>query len=346
MVEHHALLNYIMHAVHHYFVSVQSSVVSSSLSFDATVTSLICPLMMGGSINLLADNGQSLELLHEVLVNQSEALLFKLTPSHLRALIDLASINTLSECAHVFIVGGEALPASVVELHQQLYMPNAVFINEYGPTETVVGCSTFEVRKMSSFNGQNTVSIGTPIQNTQLYILDTSGRLAPQGAIGELYIGGAGVARGYLNRPELTAERFIQSPFSEIPETRIYKTGDLCRWNADETLHYEGRSDEQIKIRGFRIEPGEIETLLKDQASVNDALVTDYRSGTSDKQLIAYIIPESKLDDISDFNTELLRTALKSKLPDYMVPSVFVWVDSWPVSVNGKLDRKALPEPT
>ncbi|HYO59951.1 amino acid adenylation domain-containing protein, partial [Archangium sp.] len=218
------------------------------------------------------------------------------------------------------------------------HAPQTRLINEYGPTETVVGCCIYEVAAGDAEAGS--VPIGKPIANTQLYVLDRSLQLVPMGVLGELYIGGDGVGRGYLERPELTAERFIPDPFSAEPGARMYKTGDLVRYLSDGNLDFIGRVDTQVKVRGFRIELGEIEAVLAQHPAVSEAVVVAREDQTGNKQLVGYVVtPEGK-----DASGEV-RAFLKERLPEYMVPSALVCMAAFPVTQNGKVDRKALPAP-
>jgi len=237
------------------------------------------------------------------------------------------------------IIGGEALMGESLLFWQQ-HAPETRIINEYGPTETVVGCCVYEVGRGQRIEGA--VPIGRPIANTQLYILNGYLQPVPVGVAGELFIGGAGVARGYLNRPELTAERFIADPFSSEPTARLYKTGDLARYLVNGTIEYIGRIDDQVKIRGFRIELGEVEAVLNQHATVRDAAVMLREDEPGDKRLVSYVVPAQ--NEVTPVFSEL-RGFLSEKLPEYMVPSAYVVVDEIPLTPNGKVDRRALPAP-
>jgi amino acid adenylation domain-containing protein len=233
------------------------------------------------------------------------------------------------------LCGGEALPA---DLSAQLRGVVAELWNVYGPTETTIWSTC---RRVSGACTGVAEPIGRPIANTQVYVLDAQLQPVPLGAVGELYIGGAGVARGYLDRAELTAERFVNDPFCGEAGARMYKTGDLARWRADGQLEYLGRNDFQVKVRGFRIELGEIETRLAACAGVRQAVVAAREDVPGDQRLVAYLIA----DEGATLDMGALRGELLAQLPEYMVPSAFLQMEAFPLTPNNKLDRKALPAP-
>jgi acyl carrier protein len=208
-------------------------------------------------------------------------------------------------------------------------------VNAYGPTESTV-VATWSAPLVPGV----VPPIGRPIWNTGVYVLDAVLRLVPRGAEGELYIAGPSLARGYLDRPGLTADRFVANPFGR-PGTRMYRTGDLVRWNADGDLEFLGRADNQVKIRGFRVEPGEIETVLRGHSDVGAAVVVAREDEPGIKRLVAYLVPITG----HDLNVADVRSLVVREMPDYLVPSAFVVLQSLPVSPNGKLDRRALPAP-
>ncbi|KAB0572819.1 amino acid adenylation domain-containing protein, partial [Helicobacter pullorum NCTC 12824] len=250
-----------------------------------------------------------------------------LAPSAFYALIDADQQCALSQLRRV-VLGGEPIKLSQLE---KLQVPRPQFINSYGPTECSDVVAWHAVDADLSRYGVADIPLGRPLRNLTLYVLDAYGQRVPTGSVGELYIGGAGVARGYLNREALTAERFLDDPFT--PGGRMYRTGDLVRYRADGTLDYLGRNDDQVKIRGLRIELGEIEALLAAHPEVTEAAVL-----VRDERLVAYFT--GLTPQIED-----LRACLQSALPEYMVPSAYVQLEALPLNPNGKLDRKALPAP-
>jgi acyl-coenzyme A synthetase/AMP-(fatty) acid ligase/acyl carrier protein len=229
--------------------------------------------------------------------------------------------------------GGEALPQ---DLAVELLEHTETVWNLYGPTETTIWSTCYELS-----DPEAPVLIGRPIANTQAYVLDRHRQPVPIGVAGELYIGGVGVTRGYLKRPELTAERFVSSPFSGDPEARLYKTGDLVRYRPDGNLEYLNRLDSQVKVRGFRIELGEIEAVLTKHAAVRQAVVNVREDRPGDQRVIAYIVPAP---DHMVTATEL-RQHLRTQLPEYMIPQHVVELDALPVTPNNKIDRQLLPAP-
>lgn len=337
LITHHGVVNYLSWCIKHYAVATGSGApVNSSIAFDATVTSFFAPLLTGTRVVLLPEK-QEIEALAEVLMSRQHFSLVKITPAHLEILRHMFAESELDGQTNCFVIGGEALPAAVVELWQR-HASSTRLINEYGPTETVVGCCTYEIGS-SEYAGDD-VPIGKPIANTQIYILDQHMQPVPIGVSGEIYIGGAGVARGYLNRPDLTEERFVQNPFSEDPQARLYKSGDLARYLSDGNIIFQGRIDHQVKIRGYRIELGEIESALAKHSLLQQAAVLARADNGADKRLVAYVVAKNPSPSVRD-----LRSYLAEKLPEYMTPAVFVFMETMPLTTNGKIDRAALPAP-
>ena len=341
MIEHRGLSNYLQWALSTYAPKIGDAVpVNSPLAFDATVTSLYCPLLKGCAVILLS-SGQELEGLERLIQQPTQWSLVKISPAHLQVLGQRLHPLRLPHTVRAFVIGGEALSPSTVQLWRSIW-PQVRLINEYGPTETVVGCCVYDIPQ--GWTTAPTVPIGCPIANTQIYILDNHRQPVPLGVTGEIYIGGAGVARGYLNRPELTAERFIKDPFSSDPGARLYKTGDLGRWRADGNIEYLGRNDHQVKIRGFRIELEEIEAALLRHEQVRETVVI-CEDSSGGKHLVAYVIPARGTDTDKAMSSDELKSHLRDLLPNYMVPSAFVFLPSFPLTSSGKLDRRSLPTP-
>jgi acyl carrier protein len=225
-----------------------------------------------------------------------------------------------------------------VELREQFHgRLGGELYNLYGPTEATIDATCALCDRAGS---PHTVTIGRPIANTQVYLLDPDLRPVPIDVPGELYIGGECLARGYLNRPELTAEKFITHSFDGEPARRLYRTGDLARYLSDGNIEFLGRIDDQVKIRGYRIELGEIESVLRQHPGVRQAVVVAREDVSGDKLLVAYLVAASQNSSVSE-----LRGFLKAKLPEYMVPSAFMFLDVLPLTPNGKIDRKSLPAP-
>jgi amino acid adenylation domain-containing protein/non-ribosomal peptide synthase protein (TIGR01720 family) len=331
MVEHKAFVFY--QETFNTLLDTQHDIVTSftlSYCFDASLPTLFSGLLSGGKVIVTHDlstlSAQDyVDVLTKHVVNT-----IRLTPSMLHGLVvplsDYSSPLTI-------VIGGERYDENIIRL--LLKNKKIVIYNQYGPTECVVGST--RVKLNSSVRGQ---IIGKPYAAKRAYVLNSNHYPIPIGAVGELYIGGLGLARGYLNHPELTVERFIENSFDE---GRLYKTGDLVRWLSDGNLEYIGRNDFQVKIRGYRIELGEIEFTLGGYAGIEQVYVTalsrDKHDAASSNYLAAYYISECA------YSEDALRQYLETYLPLYMVPSIFIWMDSFPLTVNGKLDRKALPHP-
>jgi amino acid adenylation domain-containing protein len=298
----------------------------TSVSFDISVLELLWTLTRGFTVVL--DEGRGPGFIAEQIARHGVTHL-QMTPSlalmlthDSRAFAALASLRTM-------LLGGEAVPASLIHLIQKVFKGN--IYNMYGPTETTVWSTSYLIKQVGS-----SVSIGRPIANTQIYVLDESHEPVPVGEIGELFIGGDSVARGYWMSPELTAERFTVVP--PLSSQRLYRTGDLARFLPDGNIEYLGRADYQIKLRGHRIEPGEIEAFLEQCRGVRQAVVVLREDRDGDKRLVAYLVASAG----SPQSPSELRATLASKLPDYMVPSAFVFLPAFPLTDNGKIDRKAL----
>ncbi|MBP6749936.1 MAG: amino acid adenylation domain-containing protein, partial [Xanthomonadaceae bacterium] len=341
MVEHSGLANYLQFAREAYLPGpITGGVVATPLGFDATLTTFMAPWLAGRPV-LLLPNALSETLSGLLALFASERpWLFKLTPAHLDALSEL-STGVQANTPHILVVGGEQLTAATVRRFRERVLPGAVFVNEYGPTETVVGCTTRTLMAGDALHEVHAVAIGRPTANMTVYLLGAHGNPALPGAIGEVHIAGAQMARGYLGRTDLTTERFLSDPFSTRNDARMYRTGDLARRLPDGQLEYVGRNDAQIKIRGYRIELGEIEAALARCAGVLAAVVLAREDVAGDKTLVAYFEPAGETAP----EVDSLRAELASALPDYMVPSIYIRVETWPLTRNGKLDRDALPPP-
>lgn len=329
MVEHRGIVNLALAQIACFGAHAGSRVLQfASFSFDASVSEVFMALACGASLYLPLDAARRDR--HSVWAYLEDHAITHLTlpPALLQEGEDLPKLSTRL----TLILAGEA-PS--VTLLRNLLQANTIF-NAYGPTEITV-CAT--AWRCSGALDRSIIPIGRPIANTCLYLLGADGKPVPVGAVGELYVGGAGVARGYLNRPELTAERFLPDPFSQHQDARMYKTGDLARYLPDGNLEFLGRNDHQVKIRGFRIEPGEIETHITEHPQIHEAVVLALDECNT-KRLVAYVVakPDEQL-------AHTLRTYLTARLPQYMVPAAFVRLDAFPLTPNGKLDRKALPIP-
>ncbi len=338
LVPHRGLVSYLWWARGAYAsADGRGTPVHTSIAFDLTVTSLFSPLLSGEPVVLVPDEG-GIDALAATLTERGDFSLVKLTPAHLELLSRMVPPAAAAGVTRAFVIGGEALSWDALAFWRR-HAPRTRLINEYGPTEAVVGCAVFEATGAGEQSGA--VPIGRPIANTRLYVLDRRGEPTPIGVPGELYIGGAGVARGYLNRPDLTAQRFVEDPFAGEAGGRLYRTGDLCRWLPSGDLVFLGRLDHQVKLRGFRIELGEIESNLLAHATVSEAVVVAREDTPGNKRLVAYVVGA---EDAAPAPLDL-RAFLADRLPDYMLPAAVVVLAAMPLTANGKVDREALPAP-
>ena len=305
------------------------------LAFDASTLELWGSLANGGQLVLLPEARPSLDVIKETVREHGVTTTF-VTAALFNVLVD-SGIAELTSLRDVLTGGDVVSPTHVARAYRQL--PGCRFINGYGPTESTTFASFYPIPPGEP--DAPTVPIGTPVGNTQLFILDAHLNLVPPGALGELVIGGDGLARGYLGDPELTADRFVPHPFSLDPNDRIYKTGDRARFLPDGRIEFLGRMDDQVKIRGFRIEPGEIETALCQHPDVREAVVVTHEPVQGDKRLVAYLVfrPEITPDMAA------VRAFLQNRLPEHLIPTGWVPLDTLPLTRNGKVDKKRLPPP-
>ncbi|UVL81813.1 amino acid adenylation domain-containing protein [Pseudomonas sp. B21-028] len=336
MVEHRSVFNFwnvLTRTTHQHCPTPATVALNAGFFFDMSIKG-ISQLFSGHRLVIIPQliRASGSELLD--FLEQHQVHAFDSTPSQLDTLLAAGLLERQSYQPVSVLLGGEAINAATWEKLRNCQ--SIRFYNMYGPTECTVDATLDLIRDLGE-----RPSIGRPFANVQVHVLDARGEPAPLGVAGEIHIGGVGVARGYLNRPELSAERFIADPFNSEPNARLYKTGDLGRWLADGTLEYLGRNDFQVKIRGFRIELGEIENALVACPGIREAVVIareDSQGDAESKRLVAYVCGEP-------VPAEQLRSTLLSGLPEYMVPSAFVHLDALPLTANGKLDRRALPEP-
>ncbi|WP_442588338.1 amino acid adenylation domain-containing protein [Pedobacter sp. AW31-3R] len=336
MIEHKSVINRIAWMWGHYGFNHSDVILQkTTFTFDVSVPEIFGPLCWGATMVLCHkdDIGSPERLLTLISLHKVTSTHF--VPVMLNAFINDFEDNKslaeqMSSLRRVFS-SGEALAIQTVKNWYSLL--NTPLFNLYGPTETSIEVTYFDTDK-----NDITIPIGKPIWNTNIYILSNNRDLLPVGAIGEIYIGGAGLSRGYLNKPEMTAERFIPNPF--ISDSRIYRSGDLGRWLPDGNIEYIGRIDEQVKIRGYRIELGEIESAIQSSPEIQSAVVTVRENAIGEKRLLAYVTTYDQV-----FHPAQLRKYLEKKLPGYMVPSSFVRLERFPQTPSGKIDKKALPAP-
>ncbi|WP_352232126.1 amino acid adenylation domain-containing protein [Xenorhabdus bakwenae] len=337
MNEHRGVVNRLLWAQATYQLTPQDRVLQKTpFSFDVSVWEFFLPLMVGAQLVMARPGGHKEPhyLLEEIENRHITTIHF--VPSMLQIFLHFLPAGRCLSLRQI-LCSGEALPYALQQ-HCLSHLPHSELHNLYGPTEAAIDVTAWQCVP-GRYIGQ--VPIGHPIANIQIYILDAHGEVVPIGVAGEIYIGGVGVARGYLNRPELTSERFLPDPFSSAPDARLYKTGDLGRWLPDGNIDYLGRNDFQVKLRGFRIELGEIEARLTQCDGVREAVVLAREDEPGQKRLVAYLRPSEGAELV----LAELRQQLTEHLADYMLPSAFVILETFPLTPNGKLDRQALPPP-
>lgn len=307
----------------------------TSISFDISVLELLWTLSRGFKVVLqTGKNGLAATGDYSIAaqIARHRVTHFQCTPTLARSLTRFPETVSAMQALRKVLLGGEALPLSLGNWLSKTI--GAEIFNMYGPTETTVWSTTHKL-----VGTAGSVPIGRPIANTRTYIVDEQGMLAPIGAAGELYIGGAGVTRGYFRRPELTAERFIANSFDPELDGKLYRTGDLARHREDGEIEFIGRTDQQVKIRGFRIELGEIETVLGAHPAVQEVVVAAQRDRADNLQLAAYVVPKPNVS----VSPQELKLHARKELPEYMIPAVVNFLSAMPLTPNGKTDRKALP---
>ncbi|MGA2858804.1 MAG: amino acid adenylation domain-containing protein, partial [Candidatus Sulfotelmatobacter sp.] len=334
---HEGIVNRLLWMQDMYKLTAKDRVLQKTpFSFDVSVWEFFWPMLTGATLVVARPGGHRDPAYLVNLIAEQGITTLHFVPSMLSIFLEASGLERCRSIRQVF-ASGEALP---YELQQRFFehLGWSELHNLYGPTEAAVDVTYWACSPKSKLS---TVPIGRPIANTQIYILDSKLQPVPIGVAGELHIGGIGLARGYLNRPELTAEKFIADPFAQEPGARLYKTGDLSRFLPDGSIEYLGRIDHQVKIRGFRIELGEIESVLRQHPAIKEAVVVAREDTPGDKRVAAYFVPDNGAAPA----TAELRAFMREKLPEYMLPSVFVTLKTMPLSGNGKVDRKVLPKP-
>ena len=345
MITHRGLVNHNLAIAKQYDLEKSDRVLQfSSMSFDIIVEELFPSWLVGSTVVVRTEEMLSSTTNFLQFIEREQVTILNLPTAFWHELVNGLSLlkKPLPSGLRLVIVGGEKASRSVYSTWLQLVGENIRWLNSYGPTETTVTATVYDpAADPESDRSLSEIPIGRPIANTQVYILDRQLQPVPIGVPGELYIGGAGLGRGYLNRPDLTADKFIRNPFSDNSTARLYKTGDTARYLSDGNIEFVGRIDFQVKIRGFRIELGEIEAALEQHPDIQQTVVLARDDERGNKRLVAYLVLKPQQAP----TTNELRSFLKEKLPDYMIPSAFVILDTWPLTPNGKVDRRALPAP-
>ncbi len=327
MIEHASFFNYVSVFKNYFSINAYDFVLQQfSISFDTSVEEIFPALISGASVCIIKEGGKDVNTIKQYIEN-NQATILSTTPMVIDWLNkELVSTGKL----RYFILGGDVLfPSSIDQLFGRVNI-----VNGYGPTETTV-CATYN--KIEDISA--TSLLGRPIETTSVYIMGEENALVPIGVTGEIVIGGVQVARGYLNRPELTAEKFFKDPYHQKPGATLYKTGDLGRWLPDGNVEFLGRKDDQVKIRGYRIELGEIESVLQQSGMIEQSVVVACIDKYNNKRLVGYVVPKGR------FDKEGMVFYLSNLLPDYMIPALWMELESLPLNVNGKVNKKALPEP-
>jgi amino acid adenylation domain-containing protein len=352
LVTHHGLIASTRARISYYAQPVTNFMLVSPFFFDSSVAGIFWTFFQGGTLTLPAEQFQDDLPGFIELISTSGATHILCVPSLYNLILQLADLKRIKGL-EVVILAGEACPLKLVDRHMQL-LPETKLFNEYGPTEATVWSSVYQFP--SGIQTCQRAPIGRPIENTQVYILDERMDPVPIGAPGELYLASTGLARGYINRPESTAEKFAPNPMSSRPGSRLYRTGDLARFLPDGSMEFLGRIDNQVKIRGYRIELEEIEATLKQHTGVRDTAVavgmeqgsdvqSNVRSATNaESRLVAYLVARTPETSGQQLIADI-RQFLQDKLAPYMLPSTYMLLPALPLNANGKLDRKALPQP-
>ncbi|HMF57480.1 MAG TPA: amino acid adenylation domain-containing protein [Pyrinomonadaceae bacterium] len=336
VVSHRSLVNSILMQTSYGREPLRNTLLLMSYIFDGSLLSIFTTLSQGGTLTIPREEDQADTLQIARLVDEKRTTHLWLVPSLYSLLIEQTQPEQLESLREVH-VGAEACPMQLVERHYQL-LPQCTLFNVYGPTEATIWSTSYQCRAEVS---EKLVPIGRVGTNMQAYILDKHLEPVPVGVAAELYIGGSGVARGYLNHPEMTAEKFIPNPYSREGGERLYRTGDMARYREDGKIEFVARVDHQVKVRGYRIELGEVEAALCELEWVRSAVVMAREDEPGDKRLVAYLVT----DEEQRAATQELRERLKRRLPEYMIPASFIFLEEMPLTPNGKVDRCALPPP-
>ncbi|MFC6338666.1 non-ribosomal peptide synthetase [Pseudomonas karstica] len=334
LVPHRAISRLVINNGYAAFNARDRVAFASNPAFDASTLDVWAPLLNGGCVVIVEQDVLLSQERFSALLREQKISVLWMTAGLFHQYA--AGLMSVFSKLRYLIVGGDVLDPAVIGRVLKEGAPQHL-LNGYGPTEATTFTTTFEIKSV----GEGSIPIGHPVGNTQVYVLDAHQQPVPIGVAGELYIGGDGVAKGYLNRPELTAEKFVTDPFSVEPNALLYRTGDLGRWLPDGNVEYLGRNDDQVKIRGFRIELGEIEARLGECAGVKNAVVLARQDESGPKRLVGYVIAQPEVS----LSVQELRAELAASLAEYMMPSALVVLEVFPLTANGKLDRRALPAP-